>query len=234
MSTTLSVKNEHTDPVVITADDGSDPVSVGPGGEADLTAAYLRGEKFRELLREGKLRLVYTREPTAEQYRLARQVLPPILQRLGGPALSLFGLLTAGKEQLRADAESYNRRWALVRDTVGQAADAEKGTEFLFKGAEHFLNTALEEKAVSEVEEEIADLEGEDLAATGRTLAEWYADRRAKEDELKAAQARLEAAQIEQAQLRQLIEALEEAAAAFKEANPSEDIGAKVSAWWEG
>jgi chromosome segregation ATPase len=233
MSTTLTVKNEHTDPVVITPDDGSDPVTVDARSTAELAAAYLRGRSFQQLLEQGKVRFDDTASPTPEQYRLARQVLSPIVQRLGGSALSLLGQMNAGKQVLQADAEGYNRRWSLVRESLVQAEAAEKGTEFLAEGARHYLNTTPEEEAVEEVEEAIAELEGEDLDATGRTLAEWYAERRAKEDELKAAQANLEAVRLEQAELQRLIEALAEAAAAFQDTDPAQDIGTQLTAWWE-
>jgi hypothetical protein len=95
-----------------------------------------------------------------------------------------------------------------------------------------YLSVKPEEDAVAEVESDIADLEAEDLQATGRTLAEWYADRQALQGKLGQAKQALAAARAAVvAPLKDTTARLEAAAQAFAATDPAKDIGAKIAPW---
>ena len=74
--------------VTIDADSGPDAVDVADGAEADLEERFLRGTSFQGHVDSGRLRFVLTPSPTAEQYMLARRIMPVLLRNSGGRLIS--------------------------------------------------------------------------------------------------------------------------------------------------
>jgi hypothetical protein len=95
VATTLTVKNEHSSAVEVVPDTKAAKVTIDPGATADLDAAYLSSRSFLALLDEGKLGIVVPAAPTADQYKLARIVLPPVVGRVASRYATLHGQLDA-------------------------------------------------------------------------------------------------------------------------------------------
>lgn len=230
MDPTLRIKNVDANPVDIEPDGGDTaPVTVAPNADADLGGQLLSSKSFRALMAEGKVRFIETPNPTPAQFHLARAVLPRLLRRVGGPIVSLADLLETAKESLDAKRSDYNQRHGAAKSVFQESQDTAQSADHLFRGANHFLNTKLEEATVAQVEAEIAVLESEDLGISGRTLQEWFADRDARQAELEAAQAALATASERiVAPLAGLLQEVKNAATTFAAVDPNTDIGAPL------
>ncbi len=230
MEATLRVRNEDAAPIRVESDGGSvEPVVIAPSADADLGGRLLSSRSFRTLLASGKVRFIETPSPTDAQYRLARQVMPLLLKKVGGPIVALADLLGTAKESLNGKRLDYNQRHAGAVAVIQDGKDSAEAADHLYRGCNHFLNSKLEEAVVTGLEADITALEAEDLDVSGRSLQEWFAERDAKQEELQAAQAALEAAERQYVDpLAGLKQAVQEASTTFAAADPSTDVGAAL------
>ena len=101
----------------------------------------------------------------------------------------------------------YNKTWKTAETDLNLAQTGVVGWPALQKAVKELLldtkakdlDVAVKEAAVAEIEKAIDALNKEDLAATGRTLEQWFADRQAKEQQLATAKSELAAAQAKTA-----------------------------------
>jgi hypothetical protein len=227
----LKVKNESTGPVEITLPDESEKVTIAAGDEADVEGGLLRTDSLRDHLLAGRVSLVKTplNLLTAQQQALGESVMIWLLGQLGGKVLSQYEATKGAKESLARTRLRYNDQHKGTRALLTQAKALGPAAQNLAGAARHFINLTAEQAAVAKIQADITAKEQEDLAALGKSLETWYAERQALAAKLQAAQAVLEAAQADyERRFQATLEALDTAAAAMAAANPAADIGAEI------
>ncbi|NMO15420.1 hypothetical protein HPC49_12805 [Pyxidicoccus fallax] len=229
----LKVKNESNAVVDIKLPDDSEKVTLTAGAEADVDEKFLRTDSFRDLMLAGKVSLVKTplANLTAQQQALGESVSIWLLNQIGGPVLSRYQAMKSAREALARTRLRYNDQHKGTKELLTQAKAMGPAAQNLAGAAKHFINLTAEQSAVSKIQADITAKQNEDLAALGKSLETWYAERRVLEEKLKAAQAALEVAQAEHAaRFEALVTALDQAATAMVAANPATDIGAEIPA----
>lgn len=229
----LRVKNESAAIVTLELDNQSESLDIAVGTEADLETKWLLTRSFLTFLQEGKLSFVRIESPNNEQYKLARQLMPRLLSKIGSSFIQLNSRAEAGVQTMQNHRDNYNKSWTAAEKILQLGKDNSSATDLLSQGIDHFLNVAPEQALVDQIKQEITDLEEEDLDATGRDLADWYVERDQKQDELEKAEAILAKAQQEyQQRYEGLIKKLKEAADNLKNIDSGQDIGQKLATDW--
>ena len=159
-------------------------------------------------------------------------MLPGLLRRLGGQFVQVHGRLEASSDALSRLRETYNKSWAKTETVIIGAEGASKGADHLFRAVNHFLKVKPEEDAVAQIEGELAALQTEDLAQTGKLFAQWLAEFEAKAEELADAEKTLAvAARVYLTPYAELKQVLKDASDDFKVADHTTDIGTQIPAF---
>jgi len=233
MATTIKIKNEAGKKVDVELDDKSEKKTVSADKTIELEEKYLKSASFHRFVEAGDLRFVLSDTYDDKQLGLARRTLELLINRSGRRFVELHQRALGSKKTMLALRDNYNRSWQAAEQTLKKAKEKEIPTDFLSDAVNHFLNVNPEKKTVAELEAEIKKLEKEDLAATGRTLPEWYKERQEKEAALEHAKKVL--ASAEQALITRygsLLKHLREAADGLKELDPAKEIGQKIKTNW--
>jgi hypothetical protein len=205
MATTLKVKNTSSSALELDAAAGGGTVTVPPGGQEDLTEKQLKGKRFLAALEAGSITFTKVNKPSAEQISLASAVFPAMVSGIRDRMERGKNRFAQSQADLIQRQKAYNTAWNVSAANLTGAKSAVAGWPALESAVKNFLlDTAGESQeiadakaAVKAIEDEIDALNKEDLAATNRTLAEWFADRSAKEQELAAARAAVEALEVQ-------------------------------------
>ena len=215
--------------MTIRVDAGPETVDVADNAEAELEERFLRSASFLDHVDKGRLRIILTQNPAAEQYKLARRIMPKLLRSSGVRIISLHDLLDRSVRAMRSLRDDYNdshdetKASLTTADTIADVADG------LSKSMEHFLNLKIEQNGLAAAQQAVTDLENEDTSAPGFDLADWFQRRQAAEADLQDAQRNLdEAAKVFDARFKVPIQKLKDAAQAFAQVDPATDIGNKL------
>ncbi len=187
MATTLKVKNESGAELEIQT--GGAPVKIAAGAEADLTEKQLASKGFSEAVQAGTVSFVNIANPTQEQVDLARKILPALVSSLGERISNVKSRFEKSQGELLKMRTSFNKSWKVAESqfTVAQAstagwANVRKAVKnLLFDTATEDPEVAAKKQEIKELEDDIAELNQEDLAVSGRTLDDWFKDRNGKE-----------------------------------------------------
>lgn len=213
----------------IKVDAGPETVDVANNAEVELEEKFLRSTSFQEHIDKGRLRIVLTQNPSDDQYKLARRIMPILLRNSGTRIISLHGLIERSVTAMRSLRDDYNESHD---DTTASLTDAEGDAgvaDNLSKSVEHFLNLKIEKNGLADAQQAIIDLENEDTSAPGFDLVDWFRRRQAAEAVLQEARRRLDAAQkVFDARYKVPIQKLKDAAQDFAQVDPATDVGNKL------
>jgi len=193
---TLKVKNESKMPLKI--DTGGAPIEIAPGAERELTANELKSASFAKALEDGWVSFVKVDQPTEEQIKLARLVLPDLVSAAGDRLAAVKGRFEQSQKELLKLREGYNKAWGLAETYLAGAKSTMPGWPHLKSAAENYLlHAAVEDPKVKELKQTIQDL-AEQVAAlkqqkpdTPEALEAWFKNRANTEEQLKQAEAEL-------------------------------------------
>lgn len=229
MATTLKVKNQFGEAVTIKLDAGPETVEVADEAEAELEERFLRSASFQQHADKGRLRIVLTQNPSDDQYKLARRIMPVLLRNSGTRIVSLYGLVERSVKAMQGLRDDYNDSHDDTKASLSGAKEDAGVADNMSKSLEHFLNLKIEQKDLADAQQAVTDLENEDTSAAGFDLADWFRRRQTAEGLLQAAQRRLDAAQkIFDARYKVPIQKLKDAAQTFAQVDPATDIGNKL------
>jgi hypothetical protein len=195
---TLTIKNDSDAPLEFTTPGGA--VSIAPGKSEDLTEKKLKSPVLADALLSGDASIVPIADPTKEgKSDLARAVLPAIVAGTGAKLAKLKTRFDQSQKELIKLRESFNKTRKQVEASLDEAQGSLSGWPGVRKAVKNLIldaeaeDPAVKEKkdALAALEAELKALKSEDLAATGRSLEDWYKDRVAKEQAVKDAAAAL-------------------------------------------
>lgn len=200
MATTLKIKNTTAGPLTIKTGGAGGDIELAAGEEAPLTAAQLSSKGFAAALEAGSVSFVPVATPSQEEIALAEAVLPPLVMGMRDRVRNLKDRFDRSQKDLLERRKAYNTAWKTAAAYLVQAKAAVPGWPALQAGAKNLLLDTVAESPeiaaakaeVESLEDEIDTLNNEDLAATGRTLQQWFQDRQAKEVQLLEARKLLE------------------------------------------
>ena len=189
----LTIKNESGTKLEIQTPGGL--LKLGPGESADVTEKHLKAQALADALYAGKASIGPTANPSKEQVDLAKAVLPPLVIGAGAKLIQAKGRFDQSQKELLKLREAFNKTWKGAESNLTSAQEATTGWPSLRKAVKGLiLDSDVEPDVVKEkkdalkaLEAELNALKNEDLAVTHRTLEEWYLDRAAKEQQVKAA-----------------------------------------------
>lgn len=190
MATTLRIKNETGAELEIQT--GGAPVKIAAGAQTDLTEKQLASKGFSEAVHAGSVSFVNIAAPTQEQIELGRKILPALVSSMGERIGNVKGRFEKSQGELFKMRASYNKSWKVAESQFTVAQTSTAGWPTVRKAVKNLLlDTVAEDPAVTakkqeikSLEDDIADLNKEDLAVSGRTLEQWFADRYTKEQAL--------------------------------------------------
>jgi hypothetical protein len=181
--------------VTIKADAGPETVEIADEAEAELEEKFLRSASFQQHIDKGRLRIVLTQNPSDDQYKLARRIMPFLLRHSGTRILSLHGLVERSMKAMESLRDDYNDSHDDTKTSLTEAKDDAGVADNMSKSLEHFLNLKIEQKDLADAQQAVTELENEDTSAPDFDLADWFRRRQAAEALLQEAQRRLDAAQ---------------------------------------
>jgi hypothetical protein len=192
--TTLTIKNETGEELII--ETGGAPVKIPAGGSAKLSDKELNSRAFAAALEAGKISFANVPNPGPDEIDLARKVLPPLVASMRDRLGKFKNQFEQSQKDLLRQRDSFNKTWNVAETRLGAVQSAPAGWAALKQAVKNLLldtNTedpavTNQKKAIKKLEDVIGKLRNEDLAQTNRSREEWYAERIAKEQELKQAQ----------------------------------------------
>ena len=234
--TTLKIKNEKGGELKI--ETGGDPVKLAAGAEADLSEKELKSQGFVKALEEGSVSFVNVAKPNKDQITLARAILPSLVKAAGGRIGNLKSRFEQSQKELLKQRDSFIKAWNVADANLTAAQKAVPGWPALQKAVKNLLlDTKVDDLEVTEarnaikaIQKEIGDLKKEDLAVSGRTREVWFADRLAKEQTLKDAEAALSKVDAEKADpLAEEVATVDTAVAALAGLKKDKAIGPEIA-----
>jgi hypothetical protein len=204
----LAVKNETGGELEIRSG-GAAPIRIAPGATKDLDAGLLKSQAVTDLLHGRKISLqppYLPAHPTkeqeqtfAEQMKLAREVLAPMVTTLGAQILNHRNRYVQSQRELVRLRDAYNKSWIAAEAGLAAAKAAAESWGAVHKAITTVLiDTTPEPKEVTEkreavekLQQELADMAKDPVAAAD--LDAWFERRLAKQKELAAAKAELDA-----------------------------------------
>ena len=232
---TLTIKNES--PATLEFATPGGVVKLEAGKSAELTDKQLKSPGFAEAVLAGKASIAPVNNPGKDQTDLAKAVLPAIVTGTGAKVAQLKARFDQSQKELLKLREAFNKTRKLVESNLDTAQSTVTGWPGLRKAVKNLiLDTEAESPAVKEkkealksIEKELEDLKQEDLAATHRTLEDWFKDRLAKEQAVKEAREAL--AKVSQEKANPLIvevETLDASIAAVQAIAKNKAIGKEI------
>lgn len=197
---TLKIKNVTGAELEI--EPGGAPVKLAAGAEADLSDKELMSKGFVKVVEAGSVSFVNVVNPSQDQIELARKVLPSLVATMRDRIGNYKGRFEQSQRELLKLRESFNKAWKIAEAHLAVAQTSTSGWPAVKQAVKSFLlDTKPEDPSVTEKKADIAaiteaidNLKNEVLEPqepSGRSREEWFADRVAKEQALKEAQAEL-------------------------------------------
>jgi hypothetical protein len=191
---TLRIKNVTDAELKI--ETGGAPVTLAANEEKELSEKDLMSRGFAKAIEAGSVSFVIPDDPGQDQIELARKVLPPLVTAMRDGIGNHKNRFEQSQRALLQLREPFNKAWKIAKAHLEVAQTSTSGWLAVKQAVQKLLLDTQEEdssvkqarEAVESIEQEIDELKNEDLAATGRSLEEWFADRFAKEQALKEAQ----------------------------------------------
>ncbi|HYP07853.1 MAG TPA: hypothetical protein VER03_16590 [Bryobacteraceae bacterium] len=187
---TLNVKNNSAADVEFETPTG--PVKIEANKDKNLGEKELTSKGFAKALDGGSLSFAQVQNPSGDVVELARRILPPLIASMRDRITNQRGRFEAVQKDLLKLRESFNKSWKVAEAQLAASQGSIAGWPAVRNAAKNLLiDTKVEDaevtqkkQAVTDIEAEIAVLNSEDLAQSGRTLDQWFADRYAKEQAL--------------------------------------------------
>jgi hypothetical protein len=188
---TLKVKNRAREKIDLRLDDGRGRIEIPADGTAELDEAALRSKSFAAAFENGTIEFVAAARPDEQESALAKRVIPPLIDGLAGRMKGLRGMTEKTVAQIAQQRDEYNRAWEGARDLLNRAKRAAAAGEAIIDAATQYLKPAAGHDALDALRAELEALDKADTAQPAFNLAKWYQQRRAKEEELRRAEAAL-------------------------------------------
>ena len=169
---TLKVKYLSGPKLTLTNTNGEDPLEMDAGDELEIGYEHLVSTSFREPFLDGRIRIVNSPH-TAERAKLARQVIPELIEALAGEMLALHAAATSSKANLAKMRAQYNGAHAATLAVLESGDDFVDGAKNLEDTVDHWRRATVEKEALDDALEAIEDHVAAGVVAP-QTFEEWY------------------------------------------------------------
>lgn len=204
----LTVKNETGAEIEIRSG-GAAPIRIPPGATKDLDVGLLKSQAVADLLHGKKISLQPPNLPAhptkeqeqavAEQLKLAREVLAPMVTTLGAQILNHRNRYVDSQKELMRLRDAYNKTWTAAEASLAGAKAAAESWGAVQKSIATVIIDATPEarevtekrEVVEKLDQELKDMAKDNVAAAD--LDAWFERRLARKKELETAKAELEA-----------------------------------------